>query len=317
MSNKKEITLTPELIEALYRWRDMSIGIGLASGTGEMDEKRVMELTQAHRKMCDIPEAKYFAVADSPMQAKRILGNKGINESNALYGNQDTHWVNHYNFYRCELGLIKETEKIVYLAELCKHVSWMWMNTEATIVCHLPTKVHTYMGKRTFRDHEGKMAEFDCPIPHNPNGKSFEWKDGEGIYHLFGITIPNRYGWIVDTPKDQLDARKIIGIKDVDIRSAAIRMLGPSNFKDSLNKKKRHTKTFPIGGNYVLWDVNFGDSRSPDVRRYLEGVCPSKGEVFFECVDPACETVDQANFWRLFERVPPKNYQWVEPRVQS
>lgn len=311
MSKKQ---LTPELIEASLKWRDMSIRIGLATGNGTMDEDKVWQLTQAHRKLCGKPEAKYFAVADSPMQAKRYMVKHGVNESNALYGNQDTHWINYYNFYRCEVGLIEETEKVVHLAELCKHVSWMWMNTEATIVCHLPIKGHTYIGKRNFKNHKGEWETFDCPIPHNEHGKSFEWKDGEGIYHLFGVTIPASEAWTIDTPRDQIDVKKVIGIKDVDVRGAVIRMLGADRFKDSLTKKLVHEKTFPIGGNYKLWDVTFG---AADNRKYLEGYCPSKGEMFFEAVPPGCETVDQANFWRPFQSIPPKDYVWIEPKVQS
>lgn len=313
------IQLTEEQKKLTAVYRDRGIAIGLKATTEPMNIERVKQLLDAHCDLNNIPRIPKIAMADSPAHALSYLAKAGATAGNALYGNQDIHWLQDFWYCREVLGLKEQTEKIVHLYHLCQEVSWMWMTPEFAVVCRLPVETHHYEGDLPFTNVEGENDTFRGPILHNENGRSVLYADGTGPYHLWGTEIPQSHGWVVDTPADGLDVQKVMDIPNTEIRTAAIRKIGAERLFDRLDKKLLSEKSFPIGGSYRLWDVEMGTAR----RTYLEMYCPSKGDVAIEGMDPRCQTVDQALAWSTpcgrytEEQIFAEGFVYEEPTRQS
>lgn len=273
--------LTDKQIEMLPKYRDKGIEIGLDTNA-EFDETLVKDLIDKHRGMCGVGKTKTWRIFDSPMAACKEID--GINTGNALFGQHDIYWLMYYNFYRIECGLVEETDKIVHLLELAKHVGWMWMGNNTTVITRKPVKVHA-----TFKRHDS-IPNFR--VLHNENGKALEYVDGTGVCSLNGIRIPKEYEWIITN--DILSMKDVLSIKNTEIRTEAIKKIGIEKAFDSLDKTLLDEATYEIGGTYQLYRVIFGNVN----RIYLRMKCPSKGSIHFEAVHPDCSTVSQALNWR-------------------
>lgn len=318
--------LTQKQIDSIPSWVDKGIKMGFAKGDGTVDREKVMELTDNHRVLCGLPKARDIVFAVSPHQVYRKLKHLGVTTNNAFYGNQDAHSLNEFAFWRYEIGLRDETDKIKYLHELGHHISWMWISTLTTIVCPLPVELHTTTGKIHAKDYHRDDYLLTIPIPHNYDGKALAWADGEGFYAIHGTRIPEKYSWIVTTPRENLDPEKILAIKNEDIKAAAIKKIGVENMFDRMDKTLVHEKTFPIGGHYALWDIQFIGEETP--RRYLQMNCPSKGDLHIEATNPKWDTVDKAlaDRVRFDENGNPLNldaifnateFEYLEPEVHT
>lgn len=291
--------LTPEQEAMLPKYAAMGIEIGLATGP-EMDEAKVRELTDAHRVMCGLKVAKTFKVYDSPFAAAK--DNEGLTPSNALYGQHDINWLMHYQFFRTECGLIKETDQIVYLMELAKRCGWMWMNEDTTIVTRRPKFIHLLPTKREVN---GTVREIK--VLHNPNGLALEYADGTGVYSLYGTRITKEYQWLI-LEAGKYDVARVLQIPNAAIKTIGLRLLGP---KALITVGKAVDKwASEKGGNYVLYSVEVDGNN----RLYLSGECPSKHEPFCEAVPPTIKTCKEALAWRE-EEVDLSTY--FEPIVRT
>jgi hypothetical protein len=308
----KELTQKQKEMTTVYR--DLGIKIGFSThDESTFDLDKIFELTNKHRVLCGIAPAKNMFYADSPHAAYKVIKDKGATLSSALYGNLDINWLNYYNFYMVELGLVKETEKIVHLLELTKYVGWMWMSGDCTVITKKPIEINTYIGDLGFTDVEGKESTFKSPILHNLNGPSIVYADGVELYHLWNTRIPEELSWVV---KDiELDIKRVMRIENTDIRALALKKMGIEKAFDKVDKEVLSTKTFEVGGKYELYSVDFGgDEREI----YLKMVCPSKGTTHIEGVDPSCKTVDQALGYSMYEdNWESPDYVYTEPLVQS
>lgn len=292
-------SLTKEQEDMLPLYAKKGIEIGLATGP-EMDEKKVREITDAHRVMCGLKAATEFKVYDSPFAAAK--NNEGLTPSNALYGQHDINWLMHYQYFRTECGLIKETEQIVHLMELAKRVGWMWMNDTTTIVTRRPKFIHLQSTKR-----ESNGTVRDIRVLHNPNGLALEYADGEGVYALYGTRLTKEYHWLV-TERGKYDVKRVLQITNTAIKTIGLRLLGPKALIEvgkEIDKWKSVT-----GGEYTLYAVEINGNN----RLYLSGVCPSKHEPFCDPVLPHFTSCKQSLAWRE-EEVDFADY--VEPSVRT
>lgn len=306
--------LTDKQKEMTTVYRDKGIEIGFSvHDEATFDTQKIGELINKHRVMCGVPEAEVMYVADSPAQAFAKIKPLGATLDSALYGNLDISWLNYYNYYRQELGLVKETEKIVHLLELTKYVGWMWMTSDCIVITKKPVEINTYQGELTGVDIEGNPTTFPSPILHNLNGPSIKYADGFSIYHLWGYHIPEQYAWVVT--QSELDIKEVMRIENADIRSLALKKIGIDKAFDVVDKKIIHEKTYSKGGAYSLFSVDFG-GETPET--YLRMVCPSKGSVHIEGVDPRCQTVDQALGYRTYAfGWESPEFKYLEPYAQS
>lgn len=289
--------LTEENYEAMAKYRDLAIGIILKSSK-TFDENLVTELFNKHLVLNKQPELKNVKVFDSPMEAVKkmnaILDEPNqINYSNAFQGNQDASWLTYYLYYRCELGLVKETEPLKHLIELSKHVGWFWYDGETAVFTKLPVRVQT-MPKTYPYQFKGELSTFKSFGLHCENDGAIEYANGDKIYFLYNLNIPDEFSWIVTTPAKDLEISKILSIPNTEIKSVALKKIGIERAFDEMDKKLIHEKVYPIGGKYQLFSINVQDQE----RTYLKMECPSKGEVHIEAVHPDCQTVDAARGWR-------------------
>jgi hypothetical protein len=274
--------LTPEQEAAMPKYVEMGIKIGLAT-CSDMDEELVRDLTDKHRAVCGLPKASEFIVVDSPIAAYKY----GATPADALYGQHDVHWLMHFLFFRIECGLIKETQPIVHLVELAKHIGWWWTNETVTIVSRRPEEIHLITQKKNNDSDE----RIQCM--HNPKGPAIRYRDGFAVYILYGTRLPTEYEWIVkDNINGTLTLKKVLACKNSEMVTLGLRVLGPEAL---VTQGKPIDKwTSKIGGKYVLYEVEVSGNK----RMYLSGNCPSKGAPFCEPVPPDMKSCQEALHWR-------------------
>ena len=145
-------------------------------------------------------------------------------------------------------------------------------------------------------------------VLHNPNGKAIEYADGEGLYALNGIRVP---AWLIEEPYDM--KRIMSEITNTEVRNEAIKLGGPDAIEKALNPTTIEEASVKNGGDYRLYEVVINERK----RRYLKGVCPSKGEAFNEAVPPTINTVEQALHWREWGDTPMKNGKYMAPSIRT
>lgn len=283
-TTKKLEKLTPQQEAKLITYREEGIRLGLATSP-DLDEALVKELTQSHREICGVKPATNFLVFDSPFAASKQIPE--CKPSNALFGHHDAHWLSFYQFFKKECS-IKNLEKTDYLFELCKHVGWMWMSSDTTVVTRRPEEIHL-LSKPNSRGGTLKVL-------HNYHGMALRYRDGTGVYSINGTRIPKEYHHLAALPRDSVPVEEVMGISNTEIRTEFLKKIGIEKAFDKLGKKKLDTQTMEKGGTYELFSVEMGDT----TRVYLRGTCPSNEESFFEAVPPDCKTVGQALSFRNF-----------------
>ena len=117
---------------------------------------------------------------------------------------------------------------------------------------------------------------------HCATGPTHRWKDGFSIYHLNGVCVP---AWVVETPAEKIEVKKIIEEKNVDIRRELIRKIGIERFM-----LKSGAKVLDKKGDYELLSIRLSDE-VPDAR-YLKMKNPSVG--IFHCEGVEGNTVQEA-----------------------
>lgn len=317
--------LTEDQKSKLYPYAIQGCEIGLKATTEEINVDKVYELVNKHLELIlgdqykkVIPRDRVL-VYDSPWEAIKNHNKEGVTVSSAFYGNQDIIWLQYYNYWRCETELggheqTKETlGKIRYLMELTKYVGWFWVGIaeQRIILTKLPIFSNTKMLQVTFGDFTG-----DIPYIHNEEGPAVKWADGSALYAYDGQTIGTHlnteYNWLVTTPANELDLKKILAIDNVDMRAIGLTRLPAIKLSEQMTTI--HEKTFPIGGHYKLKEIEIGG----ETERYLEMRCPSGKDVRVERVPPTIKTVDQALWWRPgFDDLAASDTPYVEPAAQS
>lgn len=121
---------------------------------------------------------------------------------------------------------------------------------------------------------------------------SVAFADGWAIHSLHGVLVP---GWLAMDHPDELDARKILQIQNVDIRREGIRRAGIARIIEQLEPKVLSTQD-----SYALLavEMNYGKPW-----RFLKMVNPSIGCVHIEAVPRECETVQHAINWRKSQSI--------------
>ena len=130
-----------------------------------------------------------------------------------------------------------------------------------------------------------------------------KYRDGYGVHALNGVRVDP---WMAETPYEQLDASKIITIKNVVQRREVLRRLGIPRLLQQTQAQIVDEKSIMIGDNvrcpYVLLVLNLGSGferchylHFPDatmLRQY------GKKEMLLEGVPNECDTVEKALNWR-------------------
>ena len=294
------MSLTPKQEAMQAKYVQMGIEAGLACGAS-MDKELVREITDKHRLQIGADKATNFLVFDSPSQAIKAIPQ--LTPANALYGSHDVDWLYHYLFYRIELGLIKETEPMMHLLELSNMIGWFWLSSDTTIITPRPSEIHLQT-----KPHD-TIPNFR--VLHNYNGPALKFADGTGVYSMQGLFIPTEYEWTVTTPADQLDPQAVMNIKNTEVRNEVIKKVGVKQLVDLLDKEIVDTFTCGLGNPYTLYQFPF-DGKP---RLYVSGICPSKGEDFFEPVPPMADNCQKSLNWR--EYISPIDQPYIPPALRT
>lgn len=310
-ATKKKVieSLTPAQIAKLDEYAKMGVQVGYATGA-EMDEVEVRRLTDEYRQLvlendpsANIePTCKFFKVFDSPEAAIREIPE--LDPSTAMYGQHDVEWLYTYLYYNMELGLKEETKEIMPLVKLAGMIHWWWLGRNATIITRRPVEIHL-LEKDTPDDPELPIKEL-----HNPDGMALKYKDGTGFYALNGILIPSDLEWVITDKARRSDYRQILGIQNTEIRTEVMKLLGAGAIETHLPKKVLDKYSDSVGGDYVLYEVDFNETK----RIYLKGACPSSGSEFFEAVHPDVKTCRSALNWRELGEI---NDVYVPPMIRT
>lgn len=160
-----------------------------------------------------------------------------------------------------------------------------WMHPKFCLVCDFPEVLRINARNQ----------------PHAEFGPSHRWRDGFSIWHLNGVRVEQ---WMAETHPDDLDARKVLQIENVDHRREVIRRMGSERLVAQLDAKVLDTETRDVGGKYELLaiEMNHGEPW-----RFLKMVNQSIGAVHIEAVPRECSTVRHAINWRASQNI---NQDW-------
>jgi hypothetical protein len=206
-------------------------------------------------------------------------------------GNMWPAWDCYLTAYRDILGLrLAEHEKYAAWEQCAIEGGFRWMHEEFCLVSDFPETLKVNSRNQ----------------PHAELGPSHRWRDGFSIWHLNGVLVEP---WMAEQHPDDLDARKILQIENVDQRRECIRRLGSERLTQQLDAKVLHTENREVGGNYELLaiDMNFGDPW-----RFLKMNNPSIDAVHVEAVPRECETVTHAINWRKSQNI---NQDWFPSQL--
>jgi len=205
-----------------------------------------------------------------------------LNSISFVWPYVDGHWMvsyfSFYDFMQKELG-INLTEKYNLYRETIEF-DLIYPFEDITIVTEKPTIIKT--------NKEG--------ILHCDDSPALEYADGFKLWRLNGIEVPE---WLITTPIEKMDCKKLLEEKNADVRREIIRKIGITRIEKVLGSSLIEEKN-----GYQLITLNLGDDRK---RPYLKMVNPSIETIHIEGVHPSCDTVEKALCFRNGLN------KWVEP----
>jgi hypothetical protein len=188
----------------------------------------------------------------------------------SVYGQHDANWLGFYDYFKNELKLETQTEKLAGLWLVAQNAGWF-----------LPRANLCWISERhsTCKLKNGRI--------HSDTGPAIAYPDGFAIYGLNGVCVPR---WLVDTAWNKIDCKKILEEKNAEIRREIVRKVGIERACDQL-----HAKSIDKQGDYDLLMLDLQDGRT---RPYLKMLNPSVGTYHIEGVAPEIKTVERALNWR-------------------
>ncbi len=230
MTDKKKIEkLTPEQEAMLPKYVEEGIRIGMDTND-EYDLELVKKLITDQVTMCGkVVPKEFITTYDSPMAV--IEAFPEATYGNTFYGLHDINWVQYLMFFRNECGLVEETKEIVNFYELAKQVGWFWLCEEHAIITRKPSTLNMV---------EKQSNDGPIKVLHSETEMALSYRDGRGIYALDGIVLPKDQHWLITEPEKR-SAESILKIENVDIRNAALELLGSEGLLSAVD----HTVTHP------------------------------------------------------------------------
>jgi len=140
------------------------------------------------------------------------------------YGSHDADFLSFYSFFRNELKLTTQTDKITGLTELANHCGWILPHEN---ICFASER-HCILN----RDERGRLHSISDPAIMYPDG----WK----IYAIHGVRVPE---YIVTNP-EQITIDKIDSEKNAEIRRIMIDIYGAKNYIENCGATLIHNDKY-------------------------------------------------------------------------
>lgn len=296
-------------------------GFKIGACTDPVDEVLAEVAVRKMYVLAGQKEPRRVIFVSSPKVAEEIIklstGSEGFTGTWFL-GNQDQHWIGFYQF-GAEIGVkykAEDAEKLDVLSMLAKSAGWMYPFEKIALVCDRPKECHFEGGPGT--------------VLHKDGGPSVAYRDGDSLWHLHGQMVPQ---WLAETPADQLDASKVLGIENVDQRREGIRKIGIARVESKLGAKTIDSDSIPTdsvddsgekNGEKEVHEYELREFQLSGVQtksRALKMLNPSLPGVFhFEGVPPWINTCREARAWRFLgsrerKEFDEKKNSYVEPRI--
>jgi hypothetical protein len=190
------------------------------------------------------------------------------------YGQHDASWLALYDFFRNELNLTDQTEKLNGLTELAKNAGWF-----------LPHKNICWVSERHCllnRDENGRLHSLSQPAVLYP--------DGWAIYAVHGVRVPD---YVIISP-DKITIQQIENEQNAEVKRVMIDQYGQQKYLlDSgavlINKDKF--------GELYKKDITADE---PLVMVKVKNSTAEPGGTFkdyFLRVPPECQTAEEAVGW--------------------
>jgi hypothetical protein len=132
---------------------------------------------------------------------------------------------------------------------------------------------------------------------HAEFGPSLRWRDGFSIWRLNGISVDQ---WMAESHLDEMDARSVLQVENVDQRRECIRRMGMERIVRQLDPVVLDTERREVGGEYRLLAV---DMNHDEPWRFLQMINQSIGTTHIEAVPRECQTVRHAINWRASQSI--------------
>lgn len=271
-------SLTEEQRGLLKVYADKWKAIGLS--TKKCDRKEAEKWAKEAYKIAGLKPPKKFLWYNCPTSCAlgqlEYSGEKdkskfGSMVSDQVYGCHDAYWLGFYQYFLEVLNL-KCCEKLIPLMKLAENCGWWAPYEDVCFMQEKPLKIHFNADRKL----------------HNPNGPAITYRGGKTkVFSLNGTRMP---AWVIETPVDELDAEKVLAIKNAEQRLQAIRHYGLQRFLDKLD-----TKVIDKEDEYELLNVKLNNEYRP----FLKMINPSTNEIHVEGVPPGTKTVESALCWRL------------------
>lgn len=162
---------------------------------------------------------------------------------------------------------------ILLLYELSQNVGYIFFYKDVCFISERPTEIHLKQ-----------------MVLHNDTKPAVIFADGKLLWFLNGVNVPE---WLVQTSSDQINPKRILIEKNVEVRKEMLKKLGVDRIVKELN-----CKIIDNEGTYELLKVPIGND---NFAHYLKMINPSTNNIHFECVPLECDTVSKSLAWRCYE----------------
>lgn len=319
--------LTHEQTAMFGPWVDKWIQIGRTTGPADM--QTFSHAVRQIYRLSKLAEPEHIVCVESPVLAMWVtsilstaLANKEIFDPEALpirepFKAPVVRAVQNV-FSRCKLPKVKFRKHMLRAIQGTAQQLWssyfggqFWSGynsyiTFFTEVCHLQLSDHLAECERYYREAqvsvgwwyatEKVVVASDHPLEFHMNkerrahldlGSALTFGHGFDYYFLNGVSMPKE---VVMTPADQLDAKMILRIENVEQRRELVRKIGAEKLCEDLG-----AEVLDRDGNYELIAVKLRDGVA---RPYLKMVNPSIGVYHIEGVARGVTTVQEALNYR-------------------
>lgn len=267
-------SLTEEQKAKMPEYVDKWLKIGLCTDPLELEKAK--EAARLMYRAAGLPEPTQFYVADSPVDAIRIIQELDPDQTpsqifgDMMYGCHDASWCAFYDFFEKEVGVDFEG-KLDGLRMLAESCGWVSMYEDVVVFQHRPELIKF--------DDEDRL--------HNEFGPAIRFRDGLSIYCWHGQQIPAE--WIEE--KHKLTAKTALTWKQIEQRRAACEILGWAKILEELNAEVIDKDNDPEIGELVEVDI-------PEIGRekFLRVLCGT-GREFALPVPPDMTSAIQAQAW--------------------
>ena len=217
--------LTPDQLDIAEVVRDRWLDFGLSTETADRPvAEEGIRLAYTSQGL----KAPRIEWCDSPWAAKTVLTAKNQVTNDSAWGQHDAGWLAWCEFW-CEIGIL-EKDTALGPRMIGQSANWWWPYEDYCLVSERPEVVQMEeSGRRSIPVSAGRST---IPILrlHGEAGQAIRYRDGNGLYALHGIVVPEN---IVTRDYTSMDA---LNCENIEVRRVMIDRLGYDAFLEGAER---------------------------------------------------------------------------------